>query len=59
FLGLYDLATKRLSKLAKLPKETARPSVDRAFTVSPDGRSVVYVQNDRPQHDIMIVENFR
>ena len=59
FLGLYDLASGAFSTLAELPGQTVRFPIGPALTVSPDGRAILYIQIDRLEHDIMIIENFR
>jgi len=56
----FNFATRRLARIAALPKE-ARTSlgVIPSLAVSPDGRWVLYVQVDRFESDILLVENFR
>jgi len=55
----FDFKTGWLSQIAALPRETIGPSYDRVFAVSPDGRWILYVQIDRSDSDIMLVEHFR
>jgi Tol biopolymer transport system component len=53
-IEFLDFKTKRISHIAKLEK----PSFY-GFTVSPDGRSIVYSQWDRSEHNILVMKNFR
>jgi Tol biopolymer transport system component len=58
-IKLFSFRSRRVEQLAALPKE-ARTSVGRpALAVSPDGRWILYVQVDRVESDIVLVENFR
>jgi hypothetical protein len=53
-LRAYEFATGRARELAALEKK------DRGgLTVSPDGRWVVYDQQDAYGSDLVLVENFR
>ena len=56
-LEFFDFRTGRTTQLATLDKEldVRVPSL----TVSPDGQSILYVQIDRHESDIMLVENVR
>ena len=56
-LRFLDLATGELTDIA--PLQTKPVYGPPGLTVSPDGRSVLYVQRDSFSSDIMIVENFR
>ncbi len=53
-IEFLDFKTKRISHIAKLEK----PSFY-GFTLSPDGRSIVYSQWDRSEHNILVMKNFR
>lgn len=52
-IEFLDFKTKRISRIAKLEK----PSFY-GFTVSPDGKSIVYSQWDRSEHNILLLKNF-
>ena len=55
-LHFYDLQTNRATQLASVP---ARPEPNlRGLSVSPDGRSFLFVQNEAAASNIMLVENF-
>lgn len=53
----FNFSTKRISEVARPAKgpEKNLPGL----AVSPDGRSLLYVQMDRSGSDLMMVENFR
>lgn len=53
-LQFFDFATGTAKDLAKLGSPT-----DMGFSVSPDGRSLLYTQHDQGGSDLMLVENFR
>jgi eukaryotic-like serine/threonine-protein kinase len=53
----FDIATGRTAKLATLEKQPS--CCNQSLTVSPDGRSILYGQEDSVTTDIMLVENFR
>jgi hypothetical protein len=36
-----------------------RGEIANGFTVSPDGRSLLYTVRDQPGSDLMLIENFR
>jgi len=58
-INFFSFLTRRVEQLAALPKE-ARTSIGTpAFAVSADGRWILYVQVDRAESDIVLVENFR
>jgi hypothetical protein len=46
--------TGKIATIAKIPRE---PSY--GFSVSPDGRSLLYAQYEAVRSDLMLVENFR
>jgi len=57
----FDFATRHLRTVAVLPKD-AEPAGGWGFptiAVSPDGRSILYVQAERAESHILLVENFR
>ena len=54
---LFSFATERVKQLARLPKDP--PFGDSGFSISKDGRWVLYTQVDQSGSDIMLVENFR
>jgi eukaryotic-like serine/threonine-protein kinase len=56
-LNFFDIATGRTAKLATLEKQPS--CCNQSLTVSPDGRSILYGQEDSVTTDIMLVENFR
>jgi dipeptidyl aminopeptidase/acylaminoacyl peptidase len=60
-IEFFDFATRRVAIIAVLPKD-AEPAGGWGFpaiAVSPDGRSVLYVQAERTESHIQLVENFR
>jgi Tol biopolymer transport system component len=54
----HDFATSRLTKIADLLPGRRSPSLG-GYSVSPDGRYLLYTQCDRESDDVMLVENFR
>jgi len=55
-LQFFDFATQKTRQLANLGKISV---VEGTLTVSPDGRQLLYTQDDRPSVDITLVENFK
>ena len=53
-IEFLDFRTKKISHVARLEK----PSFF-GLTVSPDGKSLVYSQWDRSEHDILVIQNFQ
>jgi Tol biopolymer transport system component len=53
-LCLYEFATGNTSKVLTIEKP-----IFYYIAASPDGRSILYTQNDRRGSDLMLVENFR
>jgi Tol biopolymer transport system component/DNA-binding winged helix-turn-helix (wHTH) protein len=53
-LDFFDLATRKLTRLASLDKP-----VGWGLAVSPDGRSLLCVETDFEESNIMLVKNFR
>jgi Tol biopolymer transport system component len=56
-LRFYSFATGRVADVAVLQKKPVYGPP--GLAVSPDGRSILYVQRDSSSSDIMLVENFR
>jgi Tol biopolymer transport system component/DNA-binding winged helix-turn-helix (wHTH) protein len=54
-LQYFDFATKVTTPVTRLRDALARPG---GFTVSKDGRTILYVQTDSIGAEIMLVENF-
>jgi len=50
----FDFSTKKIRKIFD-----ARKDFGDALSVSPDGRWLLYAQQDEENTDIMLVENFR
>ena len=60
-IEFFDFARRRLRTLAILPND-ALPAGGWGFpaiAVSPDGGSILYVQAERTESQIQLVENFR
>ncbi|MDA2925417.1 serine/threonine-protein kinase, partial [Acidobacteria bacterium AH-259-L09] len=55
-IEFFSFATARTSQLRVFPKEAR---FYKGFSVSPDGRWILYAQYDQRESDIMMVENFR
>jgi Tol biopolymer transport system component len=56
-LRYLDLATRRIAVLTAIPKIYFLTS--RCIDLSPDGRELLWVQNDSNNKDLMLIENFR
>jgi len=56
-LKFLDIRTGRISTITTLEKDISNSSL--SLAVSPDGRSILYSQQDSGSADIMLVENFR
>jgi Tol biopolymer transport system component/DNA-binding winged helix-turn-helix (wHTH) protein len=56
-LKLFDFATRRVRHVATLEKTPTQ--FDSGLGLSPDGRAILYVQEDEMRSDIVLVENFR
>lgn len=54
-----DFDTKRITTVSRLPKNTHINADGPSFSVSPDGRWILYVTVEREESDIMMVDNFR
>ena len=57
YVELFSFATGRARHLVELEKDP--PFGDSGFSVSRDGRSILYTQVDESGSDIILVENFR
>ena len=57
----FDFATRHLATVAVLPKDGVPPGGwgTPAIAVSPDGKTILYVQAERTESHIQLVENFR
>jgi Tol biopolymer transport system component len=58
-IDCLDFAVNRLKTVSRLPKNMHVNEWGPSFSVSPDGRWILYVAADRRESDIMVVENFR
>ncbi len=56
-IDFFDFATGRTKQVAAVQKEIQL--VSPSLAVSPDGRWLLYVQADKLESDIMLMENFR
>jgi Tol biopolymer transport system component/DNA-binding winged helix-turn-helix (wHTH) protein len=56
-LEFFDFETRRVVHVARFEK--APTAFDAGLAVSSDGRSILYVQEDQINSDIVLVENFR
>jgi Tol biopolymer transport system component len=56
-LDFFSFATGRVRQIAEMEKEAAQGWS--GLAISPDGRSILYVQMDRNESTIMLVDNFR
>ncbi len=56
-LEFFDSATRRVAHVASL----AKPPIvwDSGLALSPDGRAILYMQEDQGSSDIVLVENFQ
>jgi Tol biopolymer transport system component len=54
----FDFTTQRSTQVASLPKDTRLDTIDPAFTISPDAKTILYGQAI-PPGNIIVVENFR
>jgi len=58
-IDCLDFNTKRITTVSRLPKNTHINVDGPSFSVSQDGRSMLYVTVEREESDIMMVDNFR
>ena len=56
-IKFFDFATRRVEHVESLEKTPIR--FDSGLALSPDGRAILYVQEDQTNSDIVLVENFR
>jgi Tol biopolymer transport system component len=56
-IEFFSFATARTARIAVTEKSV--PLAPPGFTVSPDGRWILLVQDDQSESDIMLMENFR
>ncbi len=56
--NLFDFATGQVKTLATI-EGVADGFRAASFSVSPDGRSLLFVRNDRDEADLMLIENLR
>ena len=56
--NLFDFATGQVKTLATI-EGVADGFRAASFSVSPDGRSLLFVRNDRNEADLMLIENLR
>jgi hypothetical protein len=55
-LKFVDLASRKLTVMAKLPKQPAK--FTRGLSISPDERYALYCEDDVDRYEIRVVENF-
>lgn len=58
-LNQLDYATDRVSRFGTLDLGTLAPNFAFGFSVSPDGKSLLYSRMDSAESNIILVENFR
>jgi Tol biopolymer transport system component len=56
-LKFFDFATRRVTHVASLEKTPVQ--FDSGLALSPDGRAILYAQEDQVNSDIVLVVNFR
>jgi Tol biopolymer transport system component/DNA-binding winged helix-turn-helix (wHTH) protein len=56
-LEFFDFATRRVGHVANLANSPV--ALESGLALSPDGRAILYVQEDQVNSDIVLVENFR
>ena len=59
FIKFYGFAAKQTSEVAIIGKEAWFREGTTGFSVSPDGRQILYTHTDPAEYDLMLVENFR
>lgn len=57
-IEFFSFATRRITKVTTLDKEVNKFGI-KSFSVSADGRSILYAYADRSNSDIILAENFR
>jgi len=58
-IEFFSFTTGRVTEVAPLPKPFRLATNPEGLSVSPDGRWILYTQEDQRDTDIMLVENFR
>jgi DNA-binding beta-propeller fold protein YncE len=58
-INYYDVATRGVTRLTTLDKMKWTFLAPTGFAVSPDGQTILYVQQDSNESDLILVENFR
>ena len=58
-IDCLDFRTNHSNTISRLPSNMHVNEWGPSFSVSPDGRSILFVASDRRESDIMMVENFR
>ena len=59
-LNFFDFSSRRISRIASLPKESAYGLGGHdVLAVSPGAKSVIYVQIDRVESDLVLIQNYR
>jgi Tol biopolymer transport system component len=58
-LKFYRFATRQLETFKEFSKDTRLDLDSTAFSVSPDGRWIIYTQYDQASSDLMLMENYR
>jgi eukaryotic-like serine/threonine-protein kinase len=58
-INCLDFGTNKVTTISKLPKSTRINEDGPSFSVSRDGRWILYVTVERQDSDIMMVDNFR
>jgi hypothetical protein len=56
-LEFFSFATGQVKQIAAMEKEATKWNP--GLAVSPDGRSILYAEEDQNESDIILVENFR
>jgi Tol biopolymer transport system component len=58
-VSFYDYATKAIMVAVRMRNFEMNGRIDGAFSVSPDGKYILYPKVDRSQTNLMLVENFK
>jgi hypothetical protein len=54
-VGFFEFATRRMVHIASLDK----PNMGTGLTVAPDGKSILFIQNEFADSSIMVVKSLR